>query len=147
MGTTLGHKSYITHSGYGYSQRRCQNITSWFIKTFYPRHKLDVDIIHRGLLREGAFGWCDCSGGYSRPREFVIELHTNMNKELYTKTLLHELFHMMQWINGSLTSKKCRMYYRNEPVDNYEYEDQPHEIAARAAEESLYEQYITDCKK
>ena len=147
MGTTLGHKSYITHSGYGYSQRRCQNITSWFIKTFYPRHKLDVDIIHRGLLREGAFGWCDCSGGYSRPREFVIELHTNMNKELYTKTLLHELFHMMQWINGSLTSKKCRMYYKNEPVEKYEYEDQPHEIAARAAEESLYEQYITDCKK
>ena len=147
MGTTLGHKSYITHSGYGYSQRRCQNITSWFIKTFYPRHKLDVDIIHRGLLREGAFGWCDCSGGYSRPREFVIELHTNMNKELYTKTLLHELFHMMQWINGSLTSKKCRMYYKNEPVEKYEYEDQPHEIAARAAEESLYEQYITDCKE
>ena len=32
------------------------------------------------------------------------------------------------------------MYYRNEPVDKYEYEDQPHEIAARAAEESLYEQ-------
>ena len=95
MGTALGHKSYITHSGYGYSQRRCQDITSWFIKTFYPKHKLDVDIIHRGLLREGAFGYCDCTGGWWRPREFVIELHTNMDKELYTKTLLHELFHMM----------------------------------------------------
>ena len=147
MGITLGHKSYITHSGYGYSQRRCQDITSWFIKTFYPRHKLDVDIIHRGLLGEGALGYCDCTGGYSRPREFVIELHTNMDKKTYTKTLLHELFHMMQWINGSLTSKKCRMYYKNEPEEKYEYEDQPHEIAARAAEESLYEQYITDCKK
>ena len=142
MGTTLGHKSYITHSGYGYSQRRCEDITSWFIKTFYPRHKLDVDIIHRGLLGEGALGYCDCTGGYSRPREFVIELHTNMDKKTYTKTLLHELFHMMQWINGSLTSKKCRMYYKNEPVEKYEYEDQPHEIAARAAEESLYLDYL-----
>ena len=145
MGTTLGHKSYISHSGYGYSQRRCEDITSWFIKTFYPRHKLDVDIIHRGLLGEGALGYCDCTGGYSRPREFVIELHTNMDKKTYTKTLLHELFHMMQWINGSLTSKKCRMYYKNEPVEKYEYEDQPHEIAARAAEESLYEEYINAC--
>ena len=146
MGITLGHKSYITHSGYGYSQRRCEDITSWFIKTFYPRHKLDVDIIHRGLLGEGALGYCDCAGGYSRPREFVIELHTNMDKKTYTKTLLHELFHMMQWINGSLTSKKCRMYYKNEPVEKYEYEDQPHEIAARAAEEFLYDRYVTKDK-
>ena len=146
MGITLGHKSYITHSGYGYSQRRCEDITSWFIKTFYPRHKLDVDIIHRGLLGEGALGYCDCTGGYSRPREFVIELHTNMDKKTYTKTLLHELFHMMQWINGSLTSKKCRMYYKNEPVEKYEYEDQPHEIAARAAEEFLYDRYVTKDK-
>ena len=146
MGITLGHKSYISHSGYGYSEKWCEDITSWFVNTFYPRHKLDVDIIHRGLLREGAFGYCDCTGGYWRPREFEIELHTHMNKELYTKTLLHELFHMMQWINGSLTSKKCKMYYRNEPVDKYEYEDQPHEIAAREAEEFLYERYVTKNK-
>ena len=33
------------------------------------------------------------------------------------------------------------MYYKNEPVDNYDYEDQPHEIAARKAEETLYKEY------
>ena len=33
------------------------------------------------------------------------------------------------------------MYYKNEPVDNYDYEDQPHEIAAREAEETLYKEY------
>ena len=38
------------------------------------------------------------------------------------------------------------MYFRDESVDNYDYEDQPHEIAARAAEESLYEQYMTKDK-
>ena len=53
---------------------------------------------------------------------------------------------MMQWINGSLTSKQCRMYFRNEPVDKYDYEDQPHEIAAREAEEFLYERYVTKDK-
>ena len=33
------------------------------------------------------------------------------------------------------------MYYKNEPVDNYDYEDQPHEIAARESEETLYKEY------
>ena len=33
------------------------------------------------------------------------------------------------------------MYYKNELVDNYDYEDQPHEIAAREAEETLYKEY------
>ena len=38
------------------------------------------------------------------------------------------------------------MYFRNEPVDKYDYEDQPHEIAAREAEEFLYERYVTKDK-
>ena len=73
MGITLGHKSYVSHSGYGYSKRRCEDITSWFITTFYPRHKLEVDIIHKGLKREGALGYCDWIGETRQPREFDIE--------------------------------------------------------------------------
>ena len=38
---------------------------------------------------------------------------------------------MKQFIDGSLKTKRSKMYYKNEPVDNYDYEDQPHEIAAR----------------
>ena len=38
------------------------------------------------------------------------------------------------------------MYYKNEPVDNYDYEDQPHEIAAREAEETLYLQFLNNSK-
>jgi hypothetical protein len=38
------------------------------------------------------------------------------------------------------------MYFRDESVDNYDYEDQPHEIAARDAEEFLYERYVTKHK-
>ena len=53
------------------------------------------------------------------------------------------MFHMKQFIDGSLKTKKSKMYYKNEPVDNYGYEDQPHEIAAREAEEILYKEYVT----
>ena len=53
------------------------------------------------------------------------------------------MFHMKQFIDGSLKTKRSKMYYKNEPVDNYDYKDQPHEIAAREAEETLYKEYIT----
>ena len=49
---------------------------------------------------------------------------------------------MKQFIDGSLKTKKSKMYYKNEPVDNYDYQDQPHEIAAREAEEILYKEYM-----
>ena len=43
-----------------------------------------------------------------------------------------------------LETKKSKMYYKNEPVDNYDYQDQPHEIAAREAEETLYKKYYEE---
>ena len=56
------------------------------------------------------------------------------------------MFHMKQFIDETLKTKKSKMYYKNEPVDNYGYEDQPHEIAAREAEETLYKEYVTEKK-
>ena len=72
-------------------------------------------------------------GGFAS-RNFEIEIV--LDKETYTKTLLHEMFHMKQFIDGTLKTKWSKMYYKNEPVDNYDYEDQPHELS-REAEETL----------
>ena len=52
------------------------------------------------------------------------------------------MFHMKQFIDGTLKTKRSKMYYKNEPVDNYSYDDQPHEIEARKAEEDLYLEYL-----
>ena len=95
------------------------------------------------MKREQCLGYCDTTGGWFRPRNFEIEIDTHLDKETYTKTLLHEMFHMKQFIDGSLKTKRSKMYYKNEPVDNYDYEDQPHEIEARKAEETLYKEYVT----
>ena len=97
--------SYIYHSGYGYSTRLCKNVASWFIEKYFPRHKITLDIIHRGMKREGCLGYCDTTGGWFRPRNFEIEIDTHLDKETYTKTLLHEMFHMKQFIDGSLKTK------------------------------------------
>ena len=77
--------SYITHSGYGYSKKLCEDVTSWFVNTYYPRHKLDIDIVHRGLKCDKVIGLCDVNGPSSRPRAFLIDLQAHMeNCLLYT---------------------------------------------------------------
>ena len=86
--------SYINHSGYGYSKKLCEDVTSWFVNTYYPRHKLDIDIVHRGLKCDQVIGYCDVNGPSSRPRAFLIDLQAHMEKELYVKTLFHELTHL-----------------------------------------------------
>ena len=135
--------SYIQTSGYGYSKLLCESVTTWFLSKFLPRHKIEVEILHRGLKRERVYGWCDFTDDNAkRPREFLIELDTHMSEELYIQTLLHELVHLRQWVLGSLQLRYGKMCYCKEPVEKYEYEYQPHEIEAREQEETLYEQYM-----
>ena len=136
--------SSIYTSGYGYSKKLCEDITSWFLNEFYPRHKISVDIVHRGLKRENALGYCDVEGDSYRPRHFLIERQSNMCKESYIKTLFHELTHLAQWVDGSLRFRHGKMCYCQEPVENYDYEYQPHEIEARESEEILYDLYLNE---
>ena len=138
--------SYITHHGYGYSKPLCEDVASWFLNKFLPRHKIYVEVLHRGLKREGVCGWCDFVGEYYRPREFLIELDTHMKEEMYIKTLLHELVHLRQWVVGSLRQKRGKMYYGQECMEDYEYEQQLHEIEAREQEQILYCEYISQKK-
>jgi hypothetical protein len=134
--------SYITYSGYGYSKLLCEDVTTWFLNRFLPRHKIELEILHRGLKREQVVGYCDFVGESYRPREFLIELDTHMDEETYIKTLLHELVHLRQWVVGSLRIRYGKLCYSKEPVEKYEYEYQPHEIEAREQEETLYLEYL-----
>ena len=136
--------SILEISGYGYRKRTCEDAASWFLNKFLPRHKIYVEIVHRGLRREGVYGWCDVIGETYRPREFLIELNSHMDEELYIKTLFHELTHLRQWVVGSLRQKRGKMYYGKECMEDYEYWYQGHEIEAREQEEILYLEYLIE---
>lgn len=136
--------SYIQHSGYGYRKRLCEDVATWFMSRFFPRHKIHVEILHRGLKREGVNGYCDLVGEQYRPRQFLIELDTYMNEELYIQTLLHELTHLQQWVVGSLRVRYGKLCYSKEPVEKYDYWYQPHEVEAREQEETLYREYLLE---
>lgn len=134
--------SIIIHTGYGYRKRLCEDVTFWFLNKFLPRHKITVEIVHRGLKREQVFGWCDFVGKSYKPRSFLIELNTYMDEEMYIKTLLHELTHLKQWVVGSLRFRCGKMYYDKECLENIDYWQLPHEIEARKQEEILYLEYL-----
>jgi len=97
-------------------------------------------------MREGAYGFCDYCDGSSRPRDFTIEIHARLNREHYTKTLLHELVHLRQWVRGTLKYKAGKMMFNNLYVSKYEYMEQPHEIEAYESEEELYNDYMETLK-
>ncbi len=129
--------------GYGFSKRLCEDVVCWFVSKYLPRHKLEIEVLHRGMKRENAYGYCDVAGETYKPRSFLIELDTHMDKETYTKTLLHELYHVLQFCRGELKLKSSKRYYKGECVEDLEYYEQPHEISARWNERILYQEYLT----
>ena len=66
---------YLDIHGKG-SRRRCKRVIEWFKAKYMPRHHLDITVVHRGLKREGALGFCTVTDCDHRPREFLIEMET-----------------------------------------------------------------------
>jgi hypothetical protein len=128
--------------GYGYSKRLCEDVVTWFISKYFPRHKLEIEVRHRGLKREHVLGYCDVNGETYRPRSFLIEMDTYMDKKSYATVLIHELIHVRQWVKGELKLKASKRYFNGECVDDFDYWEQPHEIFAHRYESILYQSYL-----
>ena len=128
--------------GYGFSKRLCEDVVCWFVSKHLPRHKLEIEVLHRGMKREGAYGFCDVAGRQYNPREFLIELDTHMDKETYITVLLHELYHILQFVSGELKLKSSKRYYKGECMEDLEYWEQHHEIRAHYMEKVLYGEYM-----
>ena len=111
---------YIDIAGNG-PRKTCRGVIEWFKSQYLPRHHLDLYVVHRGLKREGVTGWCMPSENTSRPRSFLIEIHNELMGDEYIKALLHELWHVHQHL-------KCILS----------------ETEAQLAEESLYEEFVTE---
>ena len=108
---------------------------------YLPRHHVIVNVDHKGILREGVFGWAWVADCDHRPRDFEIEIHNRMSPELYTETLLHELWHVYQHVTGQLKDKHGTRYWKGIDHSETDYEDQPWEKEAHKMEKVLYEEY------
>ena len=134
---------FLTFSGYNYSKKRCERIVNWFVDKHLPNHKVIINVDHLGLLNEGVFGWMWAADCDYRPRDFEVEVHNRMSPEQYTKTLLHELWHVYQHVTGQLKDKYKKRLWKGVDHSETDYEDQPWEVEAHRMEEVLYKEYTT----
>jgi hypothetical protein len=132
---------YLETTGYNYSKKRCERIVSWFVDAYLPRHKVIINIDHLGLIKQGVFGWMWASDCDYRPREFEIEIHNRMTPENYTKTLLHELWHVYQHVKGLLKDKHNKRLWKGIDHSETDYKNQPWEKQANTMEEYLFVRY------
>lgn len=132
----------ILHSGYGYQKLLCENVTSWFLNKFLPRHKVEVEILHRGLKREGVYGWCSVQDCNWNPRHFLIEIQTHLNQDDYIICLLHELQHVLQHVRGDLKDKGNIRCWKGIDCSEMKYDEMPWEIEAHKKEQELYKEYF-----
>ena len=130
-------------SGSKYSRRRCSSVVNWFCTKYLPKHKIEVEVLHRGLLREGVYGWCTITDCAWRPRSFLIELHNRMSSEDYIITLLHELQHILQHVRGDLRDKRGIRCWKGLDCSELDYENSPWELEAHLMEQVLYQEYLT----
>lgn len=135
---------YLDITGYGARKRRCEDAVRWFLDKYLPRHHITIEILHRGLRREQSYGYCTVVGNIYRPREFLIEIDPKLDLELYTKTILHELVHIRQWVKGLLKERKGKMFYKDKTFEDLDYWHYPHEIEAHYLEVVLYENYLLE---
>jgi len=131
-------------TGYGARRRRCESVLEFFMTKYLPKHHIYIEVLHRGLRREQSYGYCSVTGDVYRPREFLIEIDPKLDLELYTKTILHELVHLRQWVRGLLKERRGKMFYKDRTFDDLEYWDYPHEIEAHYLEEIYYLDYLKE---
>jgi hypothetical protein len=134
---------YFESNGYGYSKRLCEDVVCWFVESYLPKHKLDITVNHRGLSRELVTGWANIEDNDYRPRCFLIEVHSRLNQEDYITTLLHELWHVYQWVKGDLKERRTRRLWDGIDYSEADYEDQPWEQEAKSMESILFDEYKT----
>ena len=135
----------FSSSGCKYSKRTCNDVVEWFVMNYLPRYKIDITIHHRGMLRDGVFGWVGVLDCDYRPREFEIEIHNRLTPKDYIQTLLHELWHVYQHVKGDLKDKHGIRLWKGVDQSATHYDDQPWEKQAHIMEEILYNQYLTKC--
>ncbi len=139
---------HLTHSGYDYSQKRCVNVTEWFVDEYLSRYNIDINIHNCRLVnREGVYGWCWATDCDHRPREFEIEIHNQLPIHIYIETLLHELWHVYQHVKGDLKDKYGKRLWKGVDHSKIDYENQPWEKEAVKMEKILYRKYKSFSRK
>ena len=93
----------------------CIDEINWFLMECLSDYGIDLTVEHRDLSSEGVFGWCMSLHG----NEFFIQIHNDLSDEDYTKTILHELYHVYQHLNKEPRCEICAHQTKTTLVDRF----------------------------
>ena len=72
------------------------SVSEWFMREYLSNHRVFISVEEKDLSEEGGVdGWCI----KETENEFLIQIDKNLEYD-YIPTLLHELYHVFQWLEG-----------------------------------------------
>tara|TARA_R110000868_G_scaffold357500_2_gene619017 strand:- start:246 stop:578 length:333 start_codon:yes stop_codon:yes gene_type:complete len=95
------------------SMSTCMGTLEWFLMEYLSNFGIDLTVEHLDLSDEGVTGWCMKIG----PCEYVIQIHQDLIGDEYTKTLLHEMYHVYQHLNGMPQCEMCAYMSEDQNLD------------------------------
>lgn len=104
---------------------------------------IDCNIhIHKPKNLYGSCTWDDTN---IRPREFIIEIHREMDEKNFITTVCHEAVHLKQYVKNELRELYRgghRLMWYDTDCSDLPYSKLPWEIEATSLEKSLYKNFI-----
>jgi len=91
-------------------------LVTWMAKQFVSLSDVTIEINQVDLAGEFAYGFCQVD----EDNEFLIHIHNRLNIEEYVTTLIHELIHVKQTLEGMLghDERESEAYSKELPLSN-----------------------------
>lgn len=149
--------AFITFRGGTLKQKRfAKSIAEFCIEklmSFRLSKNIDIRIIFKNTLYKktesfGETAYYEDSG--MPPKDFVIEIDSNLKLRNMLETIAHEIVHIKQWASGEMKETELSHItkFKKHKVNSQKvsYWDQPWEIEALGREEGLFIQWAEKMK-
>ena len=149
--------AFITFRGGTLKQKRLAKSMAEFcvekLMSFRLSKNIDIRIIFKKTLYKktesfGETAYYEDSG--MPPKDFVIEVDSNLKLRNMLETIAHEIVHIKQWASGEMQETKHNNItkFKKHEVNSEKvsYWDQPWEIEALGREEGLFIQWAEKMK-
>ena len=91
------------------------SICQWFMREYLSDHRVFITVDERDLTGEGGVqAWCI----RETENEFLIQIDTNLQYD-FIQVLLHELTHVLQWLEGRPQDEYEAYYQESILLDKY----------------------------
>lgn len=109
----------------------------------YRFKNLNVAILFRKNFEKdtGNQGWVIYLDDYIKPREYLIEIDSNLKRKALIEAIIHEFVHVKQWASGVMKDRGHRVFAKKRYDHTIPYKEQPWEIDAYETQDALYSKY------